>query len=566
VATAFAVAGLRGGAQRVARVIGPLLALLAWSTLDPGASEHAWLGATELLALHVDPLSSLFGLAMCGMIALGSIYALHRRSATEAVAALVYAAGSLGVIFAGDWITLFAAWEVMAIASLFVVWAGGTRSAMGAGYRYLVVHGCGGALLLAGILVLAGEGSLRVGPLGPDVSPLAWTLILAGVALNAAVPPLHAWLTDAYPEASPTGSVFLSAFTTKTAVYLLIRVFPGTELLVYAGVVMALYGVVYAVLENDIRRLLGYHIISQVGYMVAAVGIGTPLALNGAAAHAYCHILYKALLFMGAGAVIHATGRRRLTELGGIGAALRWVVVLYGVGAVSISGFPLFNGFISKSMIISAAGEVHLGWAELLLTLASVGTFLHTGLKLPYFTFLGPTRRIPMERVPRNMYVAMALTAMGCFGLGVAPGLLYARLPYAAVYHPYTWDHVAQAAQLLLGTALAFWWLRPQLGGEATRSVDTDWIYRGLGPRLVSAGASWAAALSGAGRYAARELGQAAVGLARNPHRLDPFQLRRERSDAFDEDGSRLAIGATVFWIVVYFSVVTFVGLSNLTP
>jgi multicomponent Na+:H+ antiporter subunit D len=274
--------------------------------------------------------------------------------------------------------------------------------------------------------------------------------------------------------------------------------------------------VVYAVLENDIRRLLGYHIISQVGYMVAAVGMGTPMALNGAVAHAFCHILYKALLLMGAGAVIESTGLRKLTELGGIAKRMPAVTALYMIGAFSISGFPLWNGFISKAIVVSAAAYAKLPWPELLLTLASVGTFLHTGLKLPYFTFFGPDRGIETRRVPVNMIAAMGVAAVLCTLLGIFPGWLYARLPFQPFeYHAYTVDHVVSTVQLLLGTGIAFWLLLPKLAGEPTVSVDTDWVYRGpfraAVAGLVHAGVSSGARLRAAGLSVAQRLTRAAT-------------------------------------------------------
>ena len=389
------VACSRGRARRLVWLAGPLLALLAAWQLTPANGWSLALPHYQLQLLHVDALSHVFGLIFSLITCIGVLYALHVTRGGEPIATLIYAGAALGVVFAGDWMTLFTFWELMAIASLFVIWHGGSDRSWAAGFRYLLVHIFGGSLLLCGILLYLAHGgdvTLQALTNNPQVPAAAFWLMLLGVAINAAIPPLHAWLTDAYPEASVSGSVFLSAFTTKTAVYVLIRLFPGAEVLLWAGVIMALYGVVYAVLENDIRRLLAYHIISQVGYMVAAVGIGTAMALNGAVAHAFSHILYKALLFMGMGAVLYGTGRRKLTELGGIASSMPLVVILYMVGAFSISGVPLFNGFISKSMVISAAAEAHLPVAEILLTLASIGTFLHTGLKLPYFTFFGPDR------------------------------------------------------------------------------------------------------------------------------------------------------------------------------
>ena len=501
----FATAGLvglsRGRVRGGLLLAGTVAALVAAAALSPGAHWGYAVGDYQLQLLRVDPLSHLFGLIFTLIMVVGAIYALHVTRAGEHGATLVYAGGALGVVYAGDWVSAFTWWELMAIASLVIVWSGNTARARAAGFRYLFVHVAGGSLFFAGLAVhLSSGGALALGPLG-ETHGWAYVLILLAVAVNAAIPPFHAWLVDAYPEASITGTVFLSAFTTKTAVYLLIRVFPGSDFLLWAGIVMALYGVVYAVLENDIRRLLGYHIVSQVGYMVAAVGLGTPLALAGAAAHAFCHILYKALLLMGAGAVMTATGRRKLTELGGIGRQMPVVVALYFVGALSISGAPLFNGFISKSMIITATGDEGRGVAELLLTLASIGTFLHTGLKLPYFTFFGPSRGLRLTSVPANMLAAMGVAAACCIGLGLVPGWLYARLTPTVEYQPYTLDHVVGSLQLLGGTALGFWWLLGKLKGEATESLDTDWFYRtpvpGAMARMVGAAAATGANLRG---------------------------------------------------------------------
>jgi multicomponent Na+:H+ antiporter subunit D len=341
---AFVVGFTRGRVRQTVLVSGTLLAFL---TLLQLSTETGWAWALphyELQLLHVDSLSHIFGLIFSLITCIGTLYALHVKRGGEHIATLVYAGAALGVVFAGDVITLFVFWELMAVASLFVIWYGGNVRSWAAGFRYLLVHIFGGSLLLFGILLYlasGGDTTIRALTTASGVPDVAFWLILLGIAINAAIPPLHAWLTDAYPEASVTGSVFLSAFTTKTAVYVLVRLFPGAEILLWAGVVMALYGVVYAVLENDTRRLLAYHIVSQVGYMVAGVGIGTAMALNGTVAHAFCHILYKALLFMGAGAVIQATGKRKLTELGGIGRYMPLVVTLYMIGAFSISGVPL---------------------------------------------------------------------------------------------------------------------------------------------------------------------------------------------------------------------------------
>jgi multicomponent Na+:H+ antiporter subunit D len=460
----------------------PVLAFIIMANLDVGANLTVSLLNHELVLLQVDRLSLAFGYVFVIMAFLGGIYGFHLKDTGQQVASLLYAGSSLGVIFAGDLLTLFVFWEIMAVGSSWLIWSRRTPESGRAGARYFIVHFVGGLLLLAGIwLHFSSTGSLSVGLFEAGTASY---LILIGFALNAAVPPLHAWLPDAYPEGTVTGSVFLSAFTTKVAVYALIRCFAGFGPLIWAGTIMAIYGVVFAILQNDIRRLLSYHIVSQVGYMVAAVGIGTEMAINGATAHAFTHILYKALLFMGAGAVLHTTGRSKLSELGGLARAMPLTLALYMVGALSISAFPLFSGFVSKSMVVYAAGQNHMGAVVLLLYLVSIATFLSVGLKLPYFTWLGPNRSLKPTTVPVGMYLSMALTAGLCIAIGVYPSLLYNILPFTVKYEPYTVAKVVESMQLLVFTGLGFWLLVHKLGGKDYITLDTDWFYRRL-PRLA---------------------------------------------------------------------------------
>ncbi len=475
---AFLVPFLRGKAQQGYIVLLPVLAIFAVFRMTAGDYwTYSFLG-NQLVFGHVDKLSIVFAWVFTIAALIGMVYALHITDSGQHVAAFLYIGGSLGVTFAGDYFTLFVFWELMAFASAFLVFASRNSKAMAAGYRYLLVHIFGGVCLLGGIILhVIDTGSIGVGVLPKDGS-LAFYLILVGVILNAAVPPLHAWLTDAYPEGTVTGSVFMSAFTTKTAVYVLVRTFPGTELLVWMGTIMALYGVVYAVLENDCRRLLAYHIISQVGYMVAGVGIGTELSLNGSVSHAFAHILYKGLLFMGAGAVIQMTGKRKLTELGGLYKTMPITLFLYMIGGFAISAFPLFSGFVTKSMVVSGAAYDHRPAVALLLTMASAGTFLHTGLKLPYYMFFGKDSGIRAKEPPLNMLIGMGMAAFLCVGIGVLPGPLYKLLPFVAEYHPYTGQHVTSALGILLFTGLGFFMLLKKLDPEPTISVDTDWFYR----------------------------------------------------------------------------------------
>ncbi|MBW2006285.1 MAG: Na(+)/H(+) antiporter subunit D [Deltaproteobacteria bacterium] len=448
----------------------------------------------DLILGRVDKLSMCFGYVFVIVAFVGMVYALHVREVGQHTAAFLYIGSALGVTFAGDIFTLYVFWEIMAVSSVFLIWYQRDKAALDAGFRYIMVHIFGGCALLAGIIIhVSNTGSTNFGFI--EYGGIASQLILLGFIINAAVPPFHAWLSDAYPEATVTGSVFLTAFTTKSAVYVLLRTFPGVEILVWLGAIMAVYGVAYAVLENDIRRLLAYHIISQVGYMVAGVGLGTEMSMNGSTAHAFCHILYKALLFMGAGAVIYVTGRRKLTELQGRNLYKKMPITLslYMIGAFSISAVPLFNGFISKTMVVAATGELHRPIIHLLLHLASIGTFLHTGLKLPYGIWFGRVpegetieeEEIEATEPPLNMLIAMGMAAFLCILTGVYPKILYNILPYAVHYHPYTINHVVGMMQLLLLTSGAFWLYIDKLGGEPKVSVDTDWFYRKPGVLLL---------------------------------------------------------------------------------
>jgi multicomponent Na+:H+ antiporter subunit D len=468
-------------------VLLPALALVDCILLEPGTYGTVRFVGQDLVFGRVDGLSLVFSYVFSLVALVGMIYSLHVDDDVQHVVALTYAGGALGATFAGDLLSFFVFSELMTVSAALIVWLGRRPASVAAGFRYLLVHVFGGLCFLGGTVLLWSQtGSLAFGSMASQAGTPAFALILTAFLINAAVPPLGAWLPDAYPEATATGAVFLTAFTTKTAVYALIRGFAGTEILMWWGAGMAVYGVVYAVLENDARRLLAYHIISQVGYMVCGVGIGTTLALNGAAAHAFAHILYKAVLFMGAGAVLQVTGLRKLTEMGGLYKTMPATLGLYMIGAFAISAVPLFSGFVSKSMVVSAAAESHHTAIFLLLTLASAGTFLHTGLKLPYYMFFGKDSGVRAHEPPRNMLAAMGVAAAACVIIGVVPSLLYEHLPFPAEYVPYTTRHVLSTLGLLGFTALGFFLLLSHLDPEPVVSLDTDWFYR-RGARVPAA-------------------------------------------------------------------------------
>jgi multicomponent Na+:H+ antiporter subunit D len=474
---------------RTGRFLPPAAAALAIASvlaMNEGLyAQTGYLGLTLRLG-RVDALSHLFAHVFAIQALVGFIFALHVEDRWQHVAACLYIAGAFGCTFAGDYVALFIFWELMSVSSTFLVWLRRMPASTRAGMRYFLFHVMGGVFVLAGMLLrYQALGTFAFEAVDPAAARYYDFLILAGFCVNAAVIPLHAWLPDAYPEATVTGAVFMSAFTTKTAVYVLARGYAGFEVLAVMGTLMTIYGVVYATIENNARRILAYHIVSQVGYMVAGVGIGTAMTLNGACAHAYAHILYKGLLFMGAGTLLYAAGTAKLSELGGLFRRLPWAFGWYMVAAVSISGFPLFSGFVSKTMTITGAAEAHHPWLALGMEFAAVGTFLSVGIKLPYFAwFAKPDPGMRLRPVPRNMYAAMGLAGVLCFLIGVQPGLLYRLLPYPAGYVPYTAWHVLQTLLLLGFTGLGFYLLRAKLAPEAKINLDWDYVYR-LAGRLV---------------------------------------------------------------------------------
>jgi multicomponent Na+:H+ antiporter subunit D len=479
IAGAALVAVLRGAPRAAAALVVPVVALaLVWQTGDGVRWQGEFMGY-DVTPFAADKLSRLFATIFALMAFGGVLFGLNQASRLELPAALLYAGSAIGVVFAGDLITVFAFWEAMAIGSTLVVWSAGTPASYRASMRYLMIHLLGGTLLLAGVAGQVLEtGATAFSAMAAD-GPARW-LILAAFLINAGAPPFSAWLPDAYPESSWSGMVFLSAFTTKTAVYVLLRGFPGTELLVYVGLFMIFYGIIYALLENDMRRILAYSIVNQVGFMVAGIGIGTEMALNGAASHAFTHILYKALLLMSAGSVLFVTGRRKCTDLGGLFRTMPLTAACGIVGALAISSFPLTSGFVSKSMISQAAADGDLLAVWLALAAASAGVFLHAGIKFPWFVFFQKDSGLRPSEPPLNMRLAMLFYAALCIGLGIFYEPLYRLLPYAADYVPYTGAHVVAQLQLLLFSGLAFFVMLGWLRRTLTITLDFDWLYRVL--------------------------------------------------------------------------------------
>ena len=515
---AIAVGLTRGVVRKAVVLAVPVVGgVLLW--LGPGQEGDA--GAQLLLQIEllgytltpyrVDKLSLLFGYLFHVAAFLGFVYALHlddarpegsvaeevgeedvvgrRRAGIQHVAAMLYAGSALGAVFAGDFITLFVFWELLALTSVFLVWA--RDGSYAAGFRYLVIHVLSGVLLLSAALMLAHRtGSLAFDYVGLEGTGLAGWVLLLAFGIKAGFPLVHNWITEAYPASTPTGTVFLSAFTTKVAVYALARSFPGADPLIWIGTAMTFFPIFYAVLENDLRRVLGYSMINQIGFMVAGIGIGTAMAVNGAVAHAFADVIFKGLLFMSMGAVMTMTGRTKGTDLGGLYKTMPFTATLCIIGAASISAFPLFSAFVTKSMIMVAAIEEHHYVVWLFMLFASAGVLEHAGIKIPYFSFFAHDSGIRTTEPPKNMLVAMSIAAVLCVLIGVFPQQLYALLPMEMEYDPYDTRHVVTQLQLLVFGALGFVTLvKSGVYPDEKRAVhlDAEWIYRKLGPDLVGA-------------------------------------------------------------------------------
>ncbi|MCY3963539.1 MAG: Na(+)/H(+) antiporter subunit D [Acidobacteria bacterium] len=516
----------------------PVYSLWRFWGLEFGDYARFDLFGQTLTLMRIDGLSRIFAVIFHLAALIGTIYSFYAKDNFQPLVGVFYAGSALGVVLAGDLWTLFLFWEVAAVSSALLVWVRRSGKAAGAGLRYLGMQMVSGVLLLAGIVLLRHEvgaapgwaefrnltGFLADGGLG--LSNLAATLIFLAFGLKAAFPLLHSWLIDAYPESTPAGAVFLSAFTTKFAIYALARAFPGQSELIWIGALMTAFPIFFAVIENDLRRVLAYSMTNQLGFMVVGIGIGTELAINGAVAHAFADILFKGLLFMAMGAVLYRVGHVNGSDLGGLYKSMPITTGLCIIGAASISAFPLFSAFATKSLIMSAAVYKEYFWLWLVLLFASAGVFHHAGIKIPFFAFFHHDSGIRCKEAPRSMLVAMVLAAAASMAIGLLPlaemwfGLanpFYELLPYQVHYEAYTTTHVITQSQLLFFSALAFATLmRTGLYPPELRSVnlDADWFYRRVGYRVWDGVATAFVALHRTGYAVAGRLATAASATA----------------------------------------------------
>jgi multicomponent Na+:H+ antiporter subunit D len=499
VLAAALAAGLAGGRRRLGHLLGALTTGLVtvWVWVVPaGTHLDGQLFGFDAVFFAVDPFSRVVGLVFAFIATVAVTYSWATGAECKQTAyALTYVGSSLGAVFAGDWLTMVVWWELMAVTSTILVWDYGGK-AVRAGFRYAVLHGIGGSLVLAAIAwhyVEVGSFLFSAAP-GGMVGTIPQVLAAVGIGVNVGFIGLHAWLPDTYPRPHIAASVFLCVYTTKTGVYAMYRAFPeGNLWIAYMGGAMAVFGAAAALLQNDMRRLLSYHIQSQVGYMVAGVGIGSALAQAGAFGHVFNHILYKSLLFMTAGAVVYRTGEENLKYLGGLAREMPVTAAAFTVAALSIAGFPGFNGFVSKGIVISAShytfvkGPLVVGefyTLELLLLVGGVGTFL-SFIKFGYYAFLhGPYEGVPVSPAPRIQQAAMGVVAALCVFYGVVDGALFSLLPFdvtdeavvAHVYHTYTVPHVIEGVALAAIGLVGFALLKKPLS-KVGRVPDVDAAY-----------------------------------------------------------------------------------------
>lgn len=528
-------------ARAVLLVLVPVLGgYLTWN-LTQGSVVNYQLLQFDLTLIRADKLSLLFTYLFNLAAFIGFVYSFHLNDIRQQAAAVVYSGSALGAVLAGDLLTLFIFWELLALSSVFLIWARGTERAYHAGMRYLLMQVLSGVLLLGGVLAHYQQaGSLTFDYIG--LQGLGGYLIFIAFGIKCAFPFFHSWLTDAYPEATPTGTVFLSALTTKVAVYALARGFPGTEALLYIGGAMTCFPIFFAVIENDLRRVLAYSMINQIGFMVVGVGIGTSLALNGTVAHAFNDVIFKGLLMMSMGAVLHRMGHVDGSNLGGLYKTMPKTTVFCIIGAASISAFPLFSGFVSKSMIVAASIKEGYVWLWLMLLFASAGVFHHAGIKIPFFAFFAHDSGQRPSEAPTNMLIAMSVAASLCLLIGCYPPVLYSLLPFGAEYWPYDFTHVLTQCQILFFSALAFVWLNLKgMYPPELRSVvlDFDWFYRVLANRWVRVIGSTVYSIDQAARTLCIRIIDQCLGLIQRNHGEDGLLSRTWPS------------GSMVLWVSV---------------
>ena len=456
-------------------------------TLGFGIHSKIEIMDIQFIIFQSDALTLPFAIIFHIAAILNVIYGAHEKHWNQHVAIMSYSGAAIAAVHAGDLLTLFVWWEATAFTSVFLILASKTQRSYKSAFRYILIQVGSGMFLLAGAILLMSEtGNAEFKNF--DINSLYGQLIFIAFGIKAAFPLLNGWLQDSYPEASEIGTVALSTFTTKLAIFCFAKSFAGTEILIIIGAIMTFYPIFFAVIENDLRRVLTYSLNNQLGFMIVAIGIGTELAINGAVAHAFAHILYKGLLFMGMGAVLYRVGTCKASELGGLFKFMPITAICTIIGAISISAFPLFSGFVAKSLIMSALGKEGLIFIYFMLLFASAGVLHHSGIKIPFFAFFAHESGIKTKEAPLNMIIAMIIASALCILIGVFPSYFYEILPHQIQYQPYDFSHVVGQLQLLTFAAFAFiclWHFKiypPELNSTV---LNSDWIYRKMIPGIL---------------------------------------------------------------------------------
>jgi len=490
------LAAVRHDSARWIALITPVIAALAAVTLlAPGVSADWQVMNYTVAAVRVDAMTLVFvGLFhLAGFLT--ALYSLEHTDRAQAAAMLGYVGSGIGAVLAGDLVMLWLFWEMLALTSVVLVWARRTPEATAAGIRYLVFNVTSGVTLLAGIAFLATTGhDLAIGPIALD-SAGGW-LVLAAFGIKCGFPLLHNWIPDAYPRAALTGSVILVAITTKVGVYSLARAFAGEELLLVIGSAMIVWPLVYVLVEDDLRRVLAYSLMIQIGLMVAAIGAGNDIALDGATLHVVMDVLFKMLLFMALGAVLIQAGTVRASELGGLGRKMPWTMGFVVVGVLANSAVPGTGAFVSKKLLLGGIEHAGVGplWYGALAGVSALG-MLYVGVRVLYEAFLRrPERPVEADDASWPMCLAMGAIAVLLLITGLFPGLTDALRPLGSDYQPVKPTKILDQFQLLLFATLTYVVLGGRglgLPASGRRTLlDAEWLYRKLIPTLARRGAA----------------------------------------------------------------------------
>ncbi|MBL8548407.1 MAG: hypothetical protein JNJ73_00375 [Hyphomonadaceae bacterium] len=434
----------------------------------------------QLVPLRLDALSQIFGLSFAIGAILISFAASYRRRRMEDVAIMLMAGGATSAAFAGDLISFVAASEVSALAGAWIVFSAGGRAALESGVRLLIWQGLGGLLLFSGIALHLADGFNSAFTRLPADS-VGGALCLAGLGIKAAAPFAHVWFREALSTSSPTGAAALSLFSAKLALYGLARGFTGESILSPAGAAMAVMGALMALADEDLRRALAFSLIGQIGLVIAAIGVGAPLALAGAAGHVFTTSIAYVLLVLAAGVVCERAGTTRMSELPRVIAPMPFTAILVLLGGLSAAAIPGFAGYISESLALEAIARSGRFWSWVAIAAASAGVVAFAAVRLPAL-FLGG-RGATQAGAPFGVLLAMALGAFLCIAIGLAPGWLLEILPPAPVaYDAYAIDRLGERLEFKAAAAAGFaglLWLGLTHGRRERWLNDVDAFYRG---------------------------------------------------------------------------------------